>query len=127
MCSMARPTGNLNGADDLSAARLRAIADELRRLSPSRTDPHAYFEQKSELEHELRTLALGLDQVGPRAPRSIPLRTPNSTIVELPNPKCATVAYSAHCRHCLRRRAQQTRRHRLRLRNVDLFEWAARQ
>ena len=31
------------------------------------------------------------------------------------------------CRHCLRRRAQQTRRPRLRLRGVDLFEWAERQ
>ena len=33
---------------------------------------------------------------------------------------------AASCRHCVRRRAQQTRRHRLRLRNVDLFEWACR-
>jgi hypothetical protein len=34
---------------------------------------------------------------------------------------------ASSCRHCRWRRAQQARRHRLRLRNVDLFEWAERQ
>jgi hypothetical protein len=47
---------------------LRRIADELVRLQPSRVDPHAYFEQKSSMVHELRRLARGLDQVVPRAP-----------------------------------------------------------
>jgi hypothetical protein len=37
--------------------RLRAIADQLRRLAPSRTDPHAYFQTKSDLVDELRRLA----------------------------------------------------------------------
>jgi hypothetical protein len=35
--------------DEAAGPRLRAIADELRRLAPSRTDPHAYFQQKSDL------------------------------------------------------------------------------
>jgi hypothetical protein len=53
-------------ADQAAGPRLRAIADELVRLAPSRTDPHRYHEVKSGLVHELRCLALGLDQVMPR-------------------------------------------------------------
>jgi hypothetical protein len=49
--------------DEAAGPRLRAIADELVRIAPSRTDPHAYFQTKSDLVHELRRLALGLDQV----------------------------------------------------------------
>src|SRR5271169_1314572 len=58
----------LEPSDVATAAgpRLRAIADELVWLAPSRTDPHAYFQTKSDLVHELRRLALGLDHVVPR-------------------------------------------------------------
>lgn len=34
--------------DQAAGPRLRAIADQLRRLAPSRTDPHAYFQTKSD-------------------------------------------------------------------------------
>jgi hypothetical protein len=99
-------------------------ADLLRRLAPSRTDPHAYFQQKSDLVHELRCLALGLDQVVPRAPRP---KTPRPIRGVLPaRITNGGVAKTDNCRHCLRRRAQQTRRHRLRLKGLDLFQWAER-
>jgi hypothetical protein len=43
--------------DEAAGPRLQAIADQLGRLAPSRTDPHAYFRTKSELVDELRRLA----------------------------------------------------------------------
>jgi hypothetical protein len=49
---------------------------------------------------------------------SIPVK-----FLNLENPAVSTA--SSSCRHCRWRRAQQTRRHRLR--GVDLFEWAGRQ
>ena len=58
-------------ADEAAGPRLRAIAEQLHRLAPSRTDPHRYFEQKSSMVDELRRLALGLDQVVPRRPKAI--------------------------------------------------------
>lgn len=116
---------------------LRRIADELVRLGPDRRDPELFHQTKSDLVHELRRLALGLDQAVPRAPRGgsdrstlqvMPLRAPNLTIVELPERLAVGLSdRQKSCRHCLRRRAQQTRRHRLRLRGLDLFQWAARQ
>ena len=121
---------------EAAGPRLRAIAEQLHRLAPSRTNPHAYFEQKSSMVDELRRLALGLDQVVPRRPRALASISKSSTVEDLPapNPKSERLSdpefrtvRNSSCRHCLRRRAQQSRRHRLRLRNVDLFEWAARQ
>jgi hypothetical protein len=130
---------------EAAGPRLRAIAEQLHRLAPSRTNPHAYFEQKSSMVDELRRLALGLDQVVPRPPRAIPARSRTSSVseevavplrikvpeivvpVEKLNSETPQLSWPlSHCRHCLRRRAQQSRRHRLRLRNVDLFEWADR-
>jgi hypothetical protein len=125
----------LPSQDDAAGPRLRAIAEQLHRLAPSRTNPHAYFEQKSSMVAELRRLALGLDQVVPRRPKaigtdrfSVRLRQ-NCGTAEMPKPGLLlTVSKmdAASCRHCLRRRAQQTRRHRLRLRGLDLFQWAER-
>jgi hypothetical protein len=36
----------------------------------------------------------------------------------------ANLPRSPHCRHCRRRRAAQSRRHRLKLPDRDLFQWA---
>jgi hypothetical protein len=93
---------------------LRAAVDALVRIAPSRTDPHAYFQTKSDLVHELRRLALGLDQVVPQAPRAIPLRMPPRNS-EKGRSHCESLAAASvdrlkSCRHCRRRRAQQTRR-----------------
>jgi hypothetical protein len=41
----------------LLSSRLRDLARDLARLAPSRTNPHRYFEQKSELVADLRDLA----------------------------------------------------------------------
>jgi hypothetical protein len=92
--------------DQASGSRLRAIADQLVRLGPSRTNPHAFHETKSDLVHELRSISLGLDQVrvlsGP-AHRAMPLPInplrANSTTTQTPS----TAAGVSHCRHCLRR------------------------
>jgi len=78
--------------------------------------------------------APGESRVVPRRPRSIPLRikVPVGTLTAIPVPprdleRVDVSATLSSCRHCLRRRAQQTRCHRLRLRRLDLFEWAGRQ
>jgi hypothetical protein len=135
---MHRRMDNLIPYDDEAAGpRLLAIAEQLHRLAPSRTDPHAYFEQKSSMVDALRRLAGGLDQVVPRRPKatgtdrfSVRL-SKNCSSAEIAKParliENSTGVETDKCRHCLRRRAQQSRRHRLRLRNVDLFEWASRQ
>src|SRR5690349_20148555 len=39
------------------AAALIDLANRIRRLAPSRTDPESYFIEKSEIEHALRRLA----------------------------------------------------------------------
>jgi hypothetical protein len=41
------------------ANELHGIARRLSRLSVSRSDPHAFFEQRSELAFELRRIARG--------------------------------------------------------------------
>jgi hypothetical protein len=50
--------------DEAAGPRLRAIAEQLHRLAPSRTDPHRYFEQKASMVNELRRLALGARGAG---------------------------------------------------------------
>jgi hypothetical protein len=156
---MHRRMDNLIPYDDEAAGpRLRAIAEQLVRLAPSRTDPHAYFEQKSSMVDELRTLARQVE--GHLPSTAVPHQTPPDRVRPDPAsldryPVAATSAADTDqrrpsfpplcpvadrqppadaraqpyhsvlsCRHCVRRRAQQSRRHRLRLRNVDLFEWA---
>lgn len=69
--------------EEATGPRLRAIADQLRRLAPSRTDPHAYFQTKSDLVDELRRLALGLDQVVPKAST---LPTSAKSVPKMPAP-----------------------------------------
>ena len=44
------------------AHELEAIAARLARLSISRTNPHAFFEDRSELVHELRAIAARANQ-----------------------------------------------------------------
>ncbi len=39
------------------AERLRTLSRRLGRLSPNWRDPEAFFEERSEIEHELRRLA----------------------------------------------------------------------
>jgi hypothetical protein len=130
------PADELEGcspnSDEAAGPVLRRIADELVRLAPSRTDPHAFHETKSDLVHELRRLALGLDQSLPRSiklPRVGNVAPRNfATPVAPRNSETLRVSRTlSSCRHCLRRRAQQTRRHRLRLRGLDLLQWAKRQ
>jgi hypothetical protein len=56
------PTDVLNGDEELPAGpRLRALAGELVRLQPSRTDPESYFIRKSTIVDELRRLARQVD------------------------------------------------------------------
>jgi hypothetical protein len=43
-----------------SADALERLAHRVRRLTPDRRDPHRFHEEKSEIEHELRTLAARL-------------------------------------------------------------------
>ena len=85
------PADELEGcspnSDEAAGPVLRRIADELVRLAPSRTDPHAFHETKSDLVHELRRLALGLDQ---SLPRSIKLpRVGNVAPRNFATPSCA--------------------------------------
>jgi molybdenum cofactor biosynthesis enzyme MoaA len=118
---MASPPDVMNGDEDLPAGpRLLALAGELVRLQPSRTDPEAYFVSKDRIVTELRRLSRQVDY-RPRW-RSRPQRTswreaPQTRRQELarPQPEAATSMRSPHCRHCRRRRAVQSRRHRLKL------------
>jgi hypothetical protein len=59
---MASPTDVLNGEEELPAGpRLRALAGELVRLQPSRTDPESYFVTKDRIVTELRRLSRQVD------------------------------------------------------------------
>ncbi|AHE57417.1 hypothetical protein [Sphingomonas sanxanigenens] len=42
--------------------RIREIADRLRRLRPDWSNPERYFENRSDLEHDLRRLAKEIDE-----------------------------------------------------------------
>jgi hypothetical protein len=132
----------MNGAEELPAGpRLLALAGELVRLQPSRTDPEAYLVSKDRIVTELRRVARQVDY-RPRAaftayaviatsPRA---RSLSNEAAKINTPSMAPfrrdvsatetiVDRSPHCRHCRRRQAAQ-RRKRLQLGTGDLFDWA---
>jgi hypothetical protein len=113
--------------------RLRQLAGDLVRLQPSRTDPEAYHVAKSEIVEGLRRAAREADWIRPKSSAE-PARARDRRHPVLPAvlrvPVLAAVIAApaglpAHCRHCRRRRAQQSYRRRLRLPAADLFQWAA--
>jgi hypothetical protein len=106
--------------------RLRALAGELVRLQPSRTDPEAYHVRKSEIVEGLRRAAREVDWTRPLPPRSI-VRPAVEAPPAVAKFQSGCTLPAADCRHCRRRRSQQSRRHRLRLPTGDLFAWAERQ
>jgi hypothetical protein len=131
----------MNGDEELPAGpRLLALAGELVRLQPSRTDPEAYFVSKDRIVTELRRLSRQVDWrscsptakvILPRNPSNevakinTPSTTPIPTLgVSKTSPGIASLPRSPHCRHCRRRQAAQSRRHRLKLPDRDLFQWA---
>jgi hypothetical protein len=116
-------------ADEIEAplpSRLRALAGELVRLQPSRTDPEAYYVAKSEIVEGLRRAAREVDWTRPPV-RSIVRPAVDAAppiFQKLKNETRPPRASAEACRHCRRRRAQQSYRHRLRLPTGDLFAWA---
>jgi hypothetical protein len=134
---MTSPTDVMNGDEELPAgARLRALAGELVRLQPSRTDPEAYFVSKDRIVTELRRLSRQVDyrpqlRILPQErlePISPSWRGPAPMMqCIIAPPGIASLPRSSHCRHCRRRQAAQRRRHRLKLPDRDLFQWAEEQ
>jgi len=94
--------------DDTPAGRLRRLDRAVARLRyDDHRDPEAFHEGKSEIRGELRRLAAELD-----------LRAVVSEVTS------TTSQRTLDCKHCRRRRAAQSRRHRLKLPGLDLFQWA---
>jgi hypothetical protein len=66
--------GILHLTQDIAfAERLSGLADRLRNLTVRHNAPEAFFEQRSELEHELRKLAGEIGR-GPSAPTTVERR-----------------------------------------------------
>lgn len=120
-------------------ARLRRLAHTLARLAPSYRDPESYHLVKGEIVDEMRVLARQLDFPGlqrPAIPRVRPPPPPPPRLQAPPTngkaaqPPCAAPAEpiredpARRCRHCRKRLAQQSYRHRLKLTGPDLFQWA---
>jgi hypothetical protein len=136
--------------DDLTPlpTRLRALAGELVRLQPNRTDPERYHIEKDRIATELRRAAVEADWTRPKpaaAPAGVRdrpdvrspagernghpalpgvLRAPVLARPVIEAPSIPAGGLPAACRHCRRRQAQQSYRHRLRLPTGDLFAWA---
>jgi hypothetical protein len=105
--------------DDTPAERLRRLDQAVARLRyADHRDPEAFHEGKSEIRGELRKLAAELDLRPPRAAIS----PPRAIAVEIAS---APLPPTFECKHCRRRRAAHSRRHRLRLPDATLFDWAA--
>jgi hypothetical protein len=105
--------------DNTPAGRLRRLDQAVARLRyADHRNPEAFHEGKSEIRGELHRLVAELD---PRPARAVsePLR---AVAVETPS---APPPPALQCKHCRRRRAAQSRRHRLRLPDATLFDWAA--
>jgi hypothetical protein len=109
----------------LPSARLRELARGVQQLLPDRRDPHQFHEQKSELVADLRALARGLDGHRPLELRARPPDQPRLAFTAPPGIG-RLPPLEVDCVFCRRRRAQQSRRHRLKLAQVDLFQWADR-
>ena len=104
--------------DDTPAGRLRRLDQAVARLRyDDHRDPEAFHEGKSEIRGELRKLAAELDLRPTRAVIE-PVRAVLSETTSASPPR------TFDCKHCRRRRAAQSRRHLLRLRGMDLFQWA---
>jgi len=104
--------------DDTPAGRLRRLDRAVARLRyDDHSDPEAFHEGKSEIRGELRRLAAELDLRPPRAAIE-PVRAVVSEVTS------TTSQRTLDCKHCRRRRAAQSRRHRLKLPGLDLFQWA---
>ena len=96
--------------------RLRALARDLGRLQPSRRDPESYFAKKSEIVEGLRQAAREADWTRPpvrSAGTANPPRTAARPAVISNASTSTSTSTPATCRHCRRRRAAQSRRHRL--------------
>jgi hypothetical protein len=105
--------------DDTPAGRLRRLDQAVARLRyADHRDPEAFHEGKSEIRGELRKLAAELDLRPTRAVIE-PVRAVLSETTSASPPR------TFDCKHCRRRRAAQARRHRLRLPDATLFDWAA--
>jgi hypothetical protein len=104
--------------DDTPAGRLRKLDQAVARLRyADHRDPEAFHEGKSEIRGELSKLAAELDLRPPCAVME-PVRAALSETTSASPPR------TLDCKHCRRRRAAQSRRHRLRLPGIDLFQWA---
>jgi hypothetical protein len=112
---------------DAPADRLKAVARTIARLAPSRTDPERYHIEKSEALAELRQLARELEICPPPLrPAYVPdTRELAGTTGPPETRRIASMPSHSDCKHCRRRQAQQSRRHRLRLPAATLFDWAA--
>jgi hypothetical protein len=102
--------------------RLREIARDVQLLLPDRRDPHLFHERKSEIVADLRTPARAIEGHRPVQfhMKLQPVITVSPGLGQLP-------PIDTSCLFCLRRRASQRRRARLRLPGLDLFQWAERQ
>jgi hypothetical protein len=118
---------------DSPAARLKMLAQTVARLTVSRVDPERFHIDKSDVAGELRRLARELEIRPPllRAVHVENIAQVGEVVRGLtggdcaPRPQCiGSLPRQPHCTHCRRRRAAQSRRHRLRLPGIDLFQWA---
>jgi hypothetical protein len=102
---------------DDPAARLRKLDQAVAQLRyADHRNPEAFHEGKSEIRAELRRLAAELD----RRPAHAVIEPVRAVMAEMTSASPALLG----CKHCRRRRTAQSRRHRLRLPGIDLFQWS---